>query len=72
MREVKASSIASTLPLNSGPERYVYRNSIFLPFPTDAALVDHATGSVLCGAKALTTRRDLAIGIGQASDSVFH
>jgi len=38
---------------------------------TDAALVDHATGRVLCAAKALTTRRDLAIGIGQAIDAVF-
>lgn len=33
---------------------------------TDAALVDHETGSVLVGAKALTTRHDLAIGIEQA------
>ena len=39
---------------------------------TDAALVDHTTGRVLCAAKALTTRRDLAIGIGQAIDAVFH
>ncbi len=38
---------------------------------TDAALVDYATGRVLCAAKALTTRRDLAIGIGQAIDAVF-
>ena len=38
---------------------------------TDAALVDHTTGRVLCAAKALTTRRDLAIGIGQAIDAVF-
>jgi N-methylhydantoinase A/oxoprolinase/acetone carboxylase beta subunit len=38
---------------------------------TDAALVDHATGRVLCTAKALTTRRDLSIGIGQAIDAVF-
>jgi N-methylhydantoinase A/oxoprolinase/acetone carboxylase beta subunit len=38
---------------------------------TDAALVDHATGHVLCTAKALTTRRDLSIGIGQAIDAVF-
>ena len=38
---------------------------------TDAALVDHATGHVLCSAKALTTRRDLAIGIGEVIDSVF-
>ncbi len=38
---------------------------------TDAALVDHATGQVLCMAKALTTRVDLSIGIGQAIDAVF-
>jgi N-methylhydantoinase A/oxoprolinase/acetone carboxylase beta subunit len=38
---------------------------------TDAALVDHATGQILCAAKALTTRRDLSIGIGQAIDAVF-
>ena len=38
---------------------------------TDAALVDQATGQVLCSAKALTTRRDLSIGIGQAMDAVF-
>jgi N-methylhydantoinase A/oxoprolinase/acetone carboxylase beta subunit len=38
---------------------------------TDAALVDHGTGQVLCTAKALTTRRDLSIGIGQAIDAVF-
>ncbi|MFC2015933.1 hydantoinase/oxoprolinase N-terminal domain-containing protein [Chloroflexota bacterium] len=38
---------------------------------TDAALVDNATGSVLCAAKALTTRRDLSIGIGEAVDAVF-
>ncbi|MGD9030128.1 MAG: hydantoinase/oxoprolinase N-terminal domain-containing protein, partial [Anaerolineae bacterium] len=30
---------------------------------TDAALVDHETGEVLAGAKALTTRHDLSIGI---------
>lgn len=39
---------------------------------TDAALVDNLTGRVLCSAKALTTRRDLAIGIGEAIDAVFH
>ena len=39
---------------------------------TDAALVDNATGRVLCAAKALTTRRDLSIGIGEAVDAVFH
>jgi N-methylhydantoinase A/oxoprolinase/acetone carboxylase beta subunit len=38
---------------------------------TDAVLVDHVTGRILCAAKALTTRRDLSIGIGQAIDSVF-
>ena len=38
---------------------------------TDAALVDQATGQVLCTAKALTTRSDLSIGIGQAIDAVF-
>lgn len=38
---------------------------------TDAALVDHATGQVLCTAKALTTRIDLSIGIGQAIDAVL-
>ncbi len=38
---------------------------------TDAVLVDHATGRVLCAAKALTTRRDLSVGIGQAIDAVF-
>lgn len=38
---------------------------------TDAALVDHDTGRVLCAAKALTTRRDLSIGIGQAVDAVL-
>jgi len=38
---------------------------------TDAALVDHDTGQVLCTAKALTTRRDLSIGIGGAIDAVF-
>ena len=38
---------------------------------TDAALVDHDTGQVLRSAKALTTRRDLSIGIGAAVDAVF-
>jgi N-methylhydantoinase A/oxoprolinase/acetone carboxylase beta subunit len=38
---------------------------------TDAALVDHTTGQVLCSAKALTTRRDLSIGIGEAIDAAF-
>jgi N-methylhydantoinase A/oxoprolinase/acetone carboxylase beta subunit len=39
---------------------------------TDAALVDHETGSVLVGAKALTTRHDLAIGIERAVRGVLH
>lgn len=38
---------------------------------TDAALVDYATGRVLGVAKALTTRRDLSIGIGEAIEVVF-
>jgi N-methylhydantoinase A/oxoprolinase/acetone carboxylase beta subunit len=40
---------------------------------TDAVLVelDDDRGRVIAGAKALTTRRDLAIGIGGAVDSVF-
>lgn len=38
---------------------------------TDAVLMDHDSGQVLCSAKALTTRRDLAIGIGGAVDTVF-
>ena len=38
---------------------------------TDAVLVDHNSGQVLAGAKALTTRRDLAVGIGQAVTAVF-
>jgi len=38
---------------------------------TDAALVDYSTGQVLGAAKALTTRRDLSIGIGEAIDAVF-
>ena len=38
---------------------------------TDAVLVDHATGEVLAGAKALTTRHDLSIGIGEAIAAVF-
>ncbi|MBN1135869.1 MAG: hydantoinase/oxoprolinase family protein [Anaerolineae bacterium] len=36
---------------------------------TDAALVDYDTGRVLCAAKALTTRRDLSLGIGAAIDA---
>ncbi len=39
---------------------------------TDAALVDYSTGQVLCSAKALTTRLDLSLGIGEAVDKVFH
>lgn len=38
---------------------------------TDAALVDYGTGRVIGAAKALTTRRDLSIGIGEAMDAVF-
>ncbi len=38
---------------------------------TDAVLVDHSTGDVLAGAKALTTRHDLSAGIGNAIDAVF-
>ncbi len=38
---------------------------------TDAVLVDHDTGRVLAGAKALTTRHDLAIGIEGAIRQVF-
>jgi len=38
---------------------------------TDAVLVNHDTGEVLAGAKALTTRRDLAVGIGEAIAAVF-
>lgn len=38
---------------------------------TDAVFVEHATGQVVAGAKALTTRHDLAIGIADAIRSVF-
>jgi N-methylhydantoinase A/oxoprolinase/acetone carboxylase beta subunit len=38
---------------------------------TDAVLVDHDSGAVLASAKALTTRRDLAIGIGEAVTAAF-
>jgi len=38
---------------------------------TDAVLVDHATGEVRAAAKALTTRYDLSIGIGEAMAAVF-
>ena len=38
---------------------------------TDAVLVDYNAGKVLAGAKALTTRRDLAIGIRGAMAAVF-
>ena len=38
---------------------------------TDAVLVDHTSGEVLAGAKSLTTRRDLSIGIGKAVQAVF-
>src|SRR5512139_1939456 len=38
---------------------------------TDAVLVDHDTGQVLAGAKALTTRHNLAVGIEGAIVDVF-
>ena len=38
---------------------------------TDAVLVDQATGAVLAGTKSLTTRRDLALGIGRAVAAVL-
>lgn len=38
---------------------------------TDAVLVNHDTGDVLASAKALTTRHDLALGIGAAIRAVF-
>ena len=38
---------------------------------TDAALVEHTSGRVLCAAKALTTRRDLSLGVGAAIDAAF-
>jgi N-methylhydantoinase A/oxoprolinase/acetone carboxylase beta subunit len=38
---------------------------------TDAVLVDHTSGKVLTEAKALTTRHDLSVGIGQAVAAAF-
>jgi len=38
---------------------------------TDAVLVDYASGAVLASAKALTTRNDLSVGIGQAVAAAF-
>jgi len=38
---------------------------------TDAVLVNHDTGEVMAGAKALTTRRDLVVGIRAAMTAVF-
>lgn len=38
---------------------------------TDAVVLDHVTGRVLCSSKALTTYHDLAIGVGNAIDSVL-
>ncbi len=38
---------------------------------TDAVLVDHASGAVLAGSKALTTRNDLSVGIGRAVAAAF-
>jgi N-methylhydantoinase A/oxoprolinase/acetone carboxylase beta subunit len=39
---------------------------------TDAVLVEYESGRVLATAKALTTRRDLAIGIRQAVARILH
>jgi N-methylhydantoinase A/oxoprolinase/acetone carboxylase beta subunit len=38
---------------------------------TDAVLVNHDTGQVLAGAKSLTTRHDLSLGIAGAVEAVF-
>jgi len=38
---------------------------------TDAVVVDHASGAVLASAKALTTRYDLSVGMGQAVAAAF-
>jgi len=38
---------------------------------TDAALLDQGSGSVIAGAKALTTRHDLSIGIAKAIEGVL-
>ena len=38
---------------------------------TDAVLLDHARGEVVAGAKALTTRHDLSIGISEAIRAVL-
>ncbi|TAK36947.1 MAG: hydantoinase/oxoprolinase family protein [Chloroflexota bacterium] len=38
---------------------------------TDAVLIEYELGQVLCSAKALTTRRDLSVGIGEAIDAVL-
>ena len=38
---------------------------------TDAVLLDYASGQVVATAKALTTRRDLSIGVGSAIQAVF-
>lgn len=38
---------------------------------TDAVLVDQASGEVLAGSKALTTRDDLSVGVGQAVAAVI-
>jgi len=38
---------------------------------TDAVLVDHESGDVIASAKALTTYRDLSLGIGQAVTAVL-
>ena len=38
---------------------------------TNAVLVDQASGEVLAGSKALTTRDDLSVGVGQAVAAVI-
>ena len=38
---------------------------------TDAALIDQASGEVLAGAKSLTTRHDLSLGITRAMEEVL-
>ncbi|HUX77756.1 MAG TPA: hydantoinase/oxoprolinase family protein [Anaerolineae bacterium] len=38
---------------------------------TDAVLVDQSTGTVMAGAKALTTYHDLSVGIGEAVAAAF-
>ncbi len=38
---------------------------------TDAVVLEYETGQVVCSAKALTTRRDLSIGISEAIEAVL-